>query len=80
MAEEKHQNKVQEERRLIEFAKQNAILLNNLPIENFISCGAEQQVNLNIENDVQRILKLIHGSLRTQRVISNKFILSLFNI
>jgi hypothetical protein len=44
MAEEKHQNKAQETKELIDFAKSNNLILGNIPEENFIASGAEQKV------------------------------------
>jgi hypothetical protein len=44
MAEEKHQNKAQEAAKLIDFARANNLVLNNIPEEHFIASGAEQKV------------------------------------
>ncbi|MEM9895946.1 MAG: hypothetical protein AAF789_06215, partial [Bacteroidota bacterium] len=44
MAEEKHKNKPQEEGRLIDFAKSKDILIEQVPLDNFVSQGAEQKV------------------------------------
>lgn len=44
MAEEKHQNKGQEAKRLIEFAEENDLMLDAIPKEHFIASGAEQKV------------------------------------
>jgi hypothetical protein len=44
MAEEKHQNKAQETKELIDFAKLNNLILGSIPEENFIASGAEQKV------------------------------------
>lgn len=44
MAEEKHQNKAQETEELIDFAKSNNLMLDNIPEERFIASGAEQKV------------------------------------
>ncbi len=44
MAEEKHQNKAQETEKLIDFAKSNNLILEDIPEENFIAKGAEQKV------------------------------------
>jgi len=44
MAEEKHQNKAQEKEELIDFAKSNNLILENIPEESFIASGAEQKV------------------------------------
>jgi hypothetical protein len=44
MAEEKHQNKVQETKGLIEFSKTNNLILEHIPEDNFIASGAEQKV------------------------------------
>ncbi len=41
MAEEKHQNKAQETKELIEFAKSNNLILEHIPEDNFIASGAE---------------------------------------
>lgn len=54
MAKEKHQNKAQETKRLIEFAKQNELLI-SVNSGNFISEGAEQKVYI---KDHQSVLKL----------------------
>jgi len=44
MAEEKHQNKAQETKELIDFAKSNHLIIENIPEERFIASGAEQKV------------------------------------
>ena len=44
MAEEKHQNKTQEAERLIQFARQNKLLIEDINSEDFVSAGAEQKV------------------------------------
>lgn len=44
MAEEKHQNKAQETEKLIEFAKSNNLIIEDIPEEHFIASGAEQKV------------------------------------
>jgi len=44
VAEEKHQNKVQETEKLIAFARANNLMLENIPEERFIASGAEQKV------------------------------------
>ena len=44
MAKEKHQNKVQETEKLIEFAKSNNLIIEDIPEERFIASGAEQKV------------------------------------
>ena len=41
MAEEKHQNKTQETKELIDFAKSNNLIIENIPEEKFIASGAE---------------------------------------
>ncbi|MEM9888983.1 MAG: hypothetical protein AAF849_24045 [Bacteroidota bacterium] len=40
MAKEKHENKAQEAKGLIEFAKSNNLILEDIPEENFIASGA----------------------------------------
>ena len=44
MAQEKHENKAQETKELIDFAKSNDLILEQIPEENFIASGAEQRV------------------------------------
>ena len=44
MAEEKHENKAQETKELIDFAKSNNLIIENIPEERFIASGAEQKV------------------------------------
>lgn len=58
MAEEKHQNKSQEASRLIQYARDHRILIDRIPLENYISHGAEQKVYINGDTHV---LKLNEG-------------------
>ncbi len=55
MAKEKHQNKPKEAKRLLEFAKQNDLLIDHINQEDFISAGAEQRVYI---KDGERVIKL----------------------
>ena len=52
----KFKNKEQEAARLIDFAKQNGLLIERIPEERFVSSGAEQRVY--IVEDGRRVLKL----------------------
>jgi hypothetical protein len=54
-SEEKHNNKEQETRKLIDFATENNLFLTNIDESNFISSGAEQKVYI---NDYKSVLKL----------------------
>lgn len=55
MAEAKHQNKSKETTRLIEFAVTNGIMISDIPLEAYISSGAEQKVYI---AGNQNVLKL----------------------
>ena len=55
MAKEKHKNKTEETKKLIEFAEQNNLFYSNIDEKNFISSGAEQKVYI---KDNQHVLKL----------------------
>lgn len=55
MAEEKHQNKSEETKRLLKFARQNELLIGHINEEDFISAGAEQKVYI---KDNDRVIKL----------------------
>lgn len=55
MAEEKHQNKSEEAKSLIEFAHQNDLFIDDIDEEKFISEGAEQKVYI---HDNQYVIKL----------------------
>ena len=58
MAEEKHQNKTEEVKRLISFAKQNDLFIENINEQNFIASGAEQKVYI---KDKEKVIKLNEG-------------------
>ena len=60
MAEEKHQNKAQETEELIDFAKSNNLILENIPEENFIASGAEQRVYITGEKYVIKLNDAIY--------------------
>lgn len=55
MAETKHQNKEKETRKLIDFAKQYNLIINDINEDNFISSGAEQKVYIKNEEDVIKL-------------------------
>ncbi len=55
MAQEKHQNKGEETKKLKAYAKANHLLLENLSQENFISSGAEQRVYIKGESHVIKL-------------------------
>ena len=55
MAEEKHQNKAQETEGLIEFAKSNNLILEDILEERFIASGAEQKVYISGEKYVIKL-------------------------
>ena len=55
MAEEKHQNKAQETKELIEFAKSNNLIIEHIPEERFIAKGAEQKVYITGEKAVTKL-------------------------
>ncbi|WP_338759661.1 hypothetical protein WAF17_12090 [Bernardetia sp. ABR2-2B] len=58
MAEEKHQNKQEEVKRLTSFAKNNNLLIEELEEEKFIASGAEQKVYI---KDSKKVIKLNDG-------------------
>lgn len=60
MAEEKHQNKAQETKELIAFAKSNNLILDQIPEENFIASGAEQRVYITGEKYVIKLNDAIY--------------------
>lgn len=60
MAEEKHQNKAQETAGLIEFAKSNNLIVENIPEERFIASGAEQKVYIEGEKYVIKLNDAIY--------------------
>ncbi len=60
MAEEKHENKTQETKGLIAFAKSNNLILENIPEENFIASGAEQKVYISEEKYVVKLNDAIY--------------------
>ena len=60
MAEEKHQNKAQETKELIDFAKSNNLILERIPEENFIARGAEQRVYITGEQSVIKLNDAIY--------------------
>ena len=60
MAEEKHQNKVQEKEKLIEFAKSNNLIIEDIPEERFIASGAEQKVYITGEKTVTKLNDAIY--------------------
>ena len=53
MAEEKHQNKAQETEKLIEFAKSNNLIIEDIPEERFSASGAEKKVYITGEKLLQ---------------------------
>lgn len=55
MAPEKHQNKKQEAKKLIQFAKKNNLIFEDVDDSKFISSGAEQSVYI---KDNQNVIKL----------------------
>ena len=55
MAEEKHENKAQETKELIDFAKSNNLIIENIPEEKFIASGAEQKVYITGEKYVIKL-------------------------
>lgn len=55
MAEEKHENKPKEAKRLFEFARQSELIIGDINQEAFISAGAEQKVYI---NDDKTVIKL----------------------
>ena len=59
VAEEKHQNKHQETARLIEFSKSNDLMLQDIPLQNFVASGAEQKVY--IDQESKTVIKLNDG-------------------
>lgn len=60
MAEEKHQNKAQETEELIDFAKSNNLIIENIPEEKFIASGAEQKVYISGEKYVIKLNDAIY--------------------
>lgn len=60
MAQEKHENKVQETERLIEFANTNDLFLEEIPEENFIASGAEQKVYIEEDKFVIKLNDAIY--------------------
>ncbi|MEM6964085.1 MAG: hypothetical protein AAF573_04900 [Bacteroidota bacterium] len=60
MAEEKHQNKAQETKELIAFAKANDLILENIPEERFIASGAEQKVYITEDKNVIKLNDAIY--------------------
>ncbi len=60
MAEEKHQNKVQETKKLIDFAISKKLLIQNIPEERFIASGAEQKVYITAEKYVIKLNDAIY--------------------
>ncbi|GAA0870956.1 hypothetical protein GCM10009117_01010 [Gangjinia marincola] len=55
MAQKKHQYKAQETKDLIEFARSNNILIDTIPLHDFVSSGAEQKVYI---KDTAHVVKL----------------------
>jgi hypothetical protein len=55
VAKEKHQDKTEETKRLIQFAKKHQLLLNSIDETKFISSGAEQKVYI---KDDKHVIKL----------------------
>jgi len=60
MAEEKHENKAQETKVLIDFAKSNNLIIENIPEERFIASGAEQKVYITEEKYVIKLNDAIY--------------------
>lgn len=60
MAKEKHQNKAQETKELIDFAKSNNLIIENIPEEKFIASGAEQKVYITGEKYVLKLNDAIY--------------------
>ena len=60
MAEEKHQNKAQETKELIDFAESNDLIIENIPEERFIASGAEQKVYITGEKYVIKLNDAIY--------------------
>ncbi|MEM1003581.1 MAG: hypothetical protein AAF741_12415 [Bacteroidota bacterium] len=60
MAEEKHQNKAQETERLLEFARQNELLIEHIDPDDFVSAGAEQRVYINQGKHVTKLNDAIY--------------------
>jgi len=60
MAEEKHENKAQETKELIDFAKSNNLIIENIPEEKFIASGAEQKVYITGEKYVIKLNDAIY--------------------
>ncbi|MEM7483811.1 MAG: hypothetical protein AAF348_01250 [Bacteroidota bacterium] len=60
MAEEKHQNKTAEAKKLIEYAQKHKLLIDNVDEDKFISSGAEQKVFVKDEYNVLRLNDAIY--------------------
>lgn len=60
MAEEKHENKAQETKELIDFSKSNNLIIENIPEEKFIASGAEQKVYITGEKYVIKLNDAIY--------------------
>ena len=60
LAEEKHQNKAEETKFLIDFASENKLFIQNIKESDFISEGAEQKVFIKDENNVIKLNDAIY--------------------
>lgn len=60
MAQEKHQNKAEETKKLLEYAKRNELLISDIKQEDFISAGAEQKVYIKAGKSVIKLNDAIY--------------------
>ncbi|MCI4648922.1 hypothetical protein [Phaeodactylibacter sp.] len=60
MAEEKHENKPKEAKRLLEFARQSELIIDDINQEAFVSAGAEQKVYINDDKSVIKLNDAIY--------------------
>lgn len=60
MAEDKHQDKGEETERLLQFARQNNLLIDAINQENFIAAGAEQRVYIKEGKSVVKLNDAIY--------------------
>ena len=60
MAEEKHQNKAQETKQIIDFARENDWIYNEINEQDFVSSGAEQKVYIKNKRQVIKLNDAIY--------------------